>query len=94
MAHRSVEVVIGRILTDEDVLERFTRDPERVLRSFAEQGLELTEVEIAGIAASAGCSWHSLAQTIDGRIRRASFNEPTRPTIRTGRRPARRGRTS
>lgn len=77
MAHRSVEVVVGRILTDEDVLERFVREPEKTLRELVARGLELTEVEIAGLAASAGCSWSALAESIDARIRKASFG-PTR----------------
>lgn len=94
MSHRSVEVVVGRILTDEDVLGRFVREPERTLRQLVEQGLELSEVEIAGLAASAGCSWHALARTIDGRILRASFRPPAPATTRSRRRPGRRGRAS
>lgn len=45
MSQRSVELVIGKLATDEDFRRRFAASPEAALAQAAAGGLELTAVE-------------------------------------------------
>jgi hypothetical protein len=46
MSHRTIERVIGRLLTDEELRLEFTRSPKKTLSVLAEQGWELTRLEV------------------------------------------------
>lgn len=72
--HRNVEILIGRLATDPELQRRFARSPEAVLR---EQGLELTELECAALAATDPGAFRVLAAALDRRIRRASPGKTT-----------------
>jgi hypothetical protein len=61
MSHRTIERVIGRLLTDEELRLEFTRAPTRTLAVLAEQGWELTRLEI------------DTAARIDSRLQRCSL---------------------
>src|SRR5438477_212288 len=45
MAHKTVQFIIGRILTDEELREKFLVAPVETLSAFRESGLELTDAE-------------------------------------------------
>jgi putative modified peptide len=45
MSQRNVELVIGKLATDEDFRRRFAANPEAALAQAAAGGLELTPVE-------------------------------------------------
>jgi hypothetical protein len=79
MSHRSVEVIIGRLATDEDLRQRFRAAPEPTLRDLAAQGLELTATEIASIVACGRRCMDAIAGTIDPRLERASLKPAPRP---------------
>ena len=56
MAHRTIERIIGRLLTDEDLRLKFKRSPKRTLAELAEHGWELTRIEVeACLAQRSGC---------------------------------------
>ncbi len=46
MAQRTVQLIIGQILTDEEFRSDFLERPLDTLRSLRERGLELTNLEI------------------------------------------------
>jgi hypothetical protein len=94
MSQRSVEAVIGRLATDEDLRRRFREAPERVLRELAADGLELTTTEVASLVACGRRCVDAIAGVIDPRLEKASLktrNEgarvesPQRPTWRDDR---------
>ena len=99
MSHRRVEIVIGRLVTDDELLTRFLTAPEEVLRALSAEGLELTPIEFASLAASAGPAWRALARSLDARLCKASLEPspfkaaPPGPSKRQVK-PGRRGRTS
>ena len=67
--HRHVEQLIGRLVTDALLRSRFAEQPLEVLQ---EQGLELSEVEIAALTAIAPSAIHTFAAAIDARLRKAT----------------------
>jgi hypothetical protein len=67
--HRNVETFIGRLATDPQLLERFARQPRRVLD---EQGLDLSEIEVAALVATDPDVFRALASALDARLCRAS----------------------
>lgn len=70
--HRNVEQLLGRLATDPKLRRRFAANPEHLLRELAETGLELTEVELAALAATRPESLHAFAAALDARLRRAA----------------------
>jgi len=67
--HRNVELLIGRLATDQGLRRRFEKRPLEVLR---EQGLELTEVELVALAALSPDALRVFSARLDSRIRKAS----------------------
>ena len=67
--HKNVEILIGRLATSRSLQKRFARNPIETLR---EQGLELTEVEIAALAAVDPKAFAILTKALDARLRKAS----------------------
>ena len=51
MAQRSIELFIGRLITDEGFREAFIDNPGAAVRMFVDAGSELTTVEIAALRA-------------------------------------------
>lgn len=66
--HKSVEVLIGRLATDPELQRRFAEQPFAVLH---EQRLELTEVEIAALAALDPDDLRAFTAALDQRLRKA-----------------------
>jgi hypothetical protein len=73
MAHRSVEILIGRLVTDEDLRDRFKAEPREILRSAQQRGLVLTAAEADALLASPVALWECLAATLDPRLQKASL---------------------
>ena len=71
MAQRSIEVLIGRLLTDEALREEFLRNASRALQTFCETGHELTTVEISAFLATPSDIWSKVAKEIDPRLQKA-----------------------
>ncbi len=75
MSHRYVEIVIGRLATDEELRRRFEEAPEATLRELVAQGLELTETEIASMLACGERCVKALAGAVDPRLQKANLKE-------------------
>ncbi len=73
MAQRSVELLIGRLVTDEGFRAMFVRNPAATLTQFVEWGYELTSLEIAALEATDFGLWTRTAQQVDPRLQKASL---------------------
>lgn len=77
MAHRNVEIVIGRLLTDEGFRGRFLHTEDGV-SEIAEAGLELTPAELTALRATGASAWAAMAAQIDARLQKVSLPAPSR----------------
>jgi hypothetical protein len=78
LAQRIVEVLIGRLITDEDFRSEFLQDPESVLAGLPDRGLELSRSEIAALLNTDRSLWSRVADVVDPRLQKASLKtEPT-----------------
>ena len=73
MSQRSVQLVIGRLLTDEELRAGFVERPRDTLAELREQGFELTDDEIDALARSDAKAWPAMARRIHPRLRRCSL---------------------
>jgi hypothetical protein len=85
MSQKSVEAIIGKLVTDEDLRVRLRTAPGATLRAFREAGLELTPVEHASLLALDPEACERFARRLDPRIQKVSLRA-TRP-LRAPRRP-------
>jgi len=74
VSQRNVEVLIGRLLTDEGFRQRFLADPRVVLRELVEQGTHLTFLEIDALTAIDLTLWRTVAEQIDPRLQKAQLS--------------------
>lgn len=87
MSQANVERIVGRLVTDEDFRREFRSDPERVVRSLAERGLELTRAEVAALVTLDPLTFDRFADALDPRLQKASLRAPL-PAPRAAGRPA------
>lgn len=73
MSQRNVEIVIGRLVTDDAFRAMFLRDPAATLTQFIESGYELTSLETAALRAIDPSLWTRTADQIDSRLQRVSL---------------------
>ena len=73
MAQRSVETLIGRLMTDEAFRSAFAADANSVLSGFVESGHELTRLEISALCATPFSVWERAAEDIDSRLQKIAF---------------------
>ena len=78
MAQRIIEMLIGRLITDEEFRSEFIRDPEKTLTELSEQGLELSRTEVAALVSTDPALWTRTADAIDPRLQKASFKTVVR----------------
>ncbi|HZR25292.1 MAG TPA: Os1348 family NHLP clan protein [Vicinamibacterales bacterium] len=70
MSQKTVQLIIGRILTDEELRQKFLVSPVETLSSFRESGLELTDAEIDALTSTDRTLWKDGANRIDSRLQR------------------------
>jgi hypothetical protein len=70
MSQRNVEMVIGKLATDEGFRRRFATSPEVVLAEAAGAGLELTPVEQRALADLEMAACERFAACLDPRIQK------------------------
>ena len=74
MAQKNVQLIIGRVLTDEEVRADFLKRPNATLASLRDQGFELTNIEVDALTRTDGQLWRCGAEWIDPRIQRCRLN--------------------
>jgi hypothetical protein len=74
MSHRSIEVLIGRLITDEAFRRAFLSSPYSVIGSFILTGHELTATEIMALTATPADLWQLVAEQVDCRLQKASLS--------------------
>jgi hypothetical protein len=78
VAHRIIEMLIGRLITDEQFRSEFLRNPEATLVALRDSGLELSRTEIAALVNTDPMLWVRAAATIDPRLEKASLKNEAR----------------
>jgi hypothetical protein len=73
MGQRSVEILIGRLVTDEELRRRFLAEPRETIRLAQQGGLALTATEVDALLASPVVLWEILAAALDRRLQKASL---------------------
>jgi hypothetical protein len=74
MSQRSVERVIGRLVTDEAFRRRFGRDPGTALREMTECGAELTGSELRALSCLDAGLAADFAAVIDPRLQKTDLH--------------------
>lgn len=73
MSQKTVQAIVGRLLTDEEFRLDFLRHPQATLATMRDQGLELTAREIEALVRTDRTLWTDGAARIDPQLQRASF---------------------
>jgi hypothetical protein len=73
MSQRTVERLIGRLVTDEELRLQFTRAPKEALAALAEQGWELTGVEVDALLHTDVRLWSDAGARLDPRLQCSSL---------------------
>jgi hypothetical protein len=79
VSQRIIELLIGRLITDEAFRTDFLHAPERTLRAACAGGLEITATEIAALVGTDPRIWERTADAIDPRLQKARLT--TKETI-------------
>jgi hypothetical protein len=70
---RSIEILIGRLITDEEFRHAFQRDPHATLGAAQQWGLELSLGEIRALTSADRSMWDRFADEVDARLQKASL---------------------
>lgn len=70
MAHKAVQLLIGQILTDEELRGRFLNQPVETLAALGERGIELSKNEIDALLLTDMRLWQAGPKWIDSRLQR------------------------
>jgi hypothetical protein len=73
MSQRNVQLLIGRLLTDEELRHRFVRAPFDTLTDLSAQGWELTCGEIEALVQTDAHVWGWAAARLPSRLQRCSL---------------------
>lgn len=71
--HRSVEILIGRLVTDDAFRKEYRRDPHATLAAVVQLGLELSASEARALIRTDQSLWDRVAGEIDPQLRKASL---------------------
>ena len=72
MSQKSVEILLGKLVTDEELRHRFRADPVGALR---QTGLELTSVETDALRSIDPKALDRLARSLDSRLQKAALHD-------------------
>lgn len=75
---RIIEMLIGRLITDEQFRTQFLHDPKGTLLDLCDRGLELSPTEIAALVATDLSLWARTADAVDPRLQKVSFKNEVR----------------
>lgn len=72
MSQKSVEILLGKLVTDEEMRHRFRADPVGALR---QAGLELTPVETEALRSVDPKALDRLARSLDPRLQKVALHD-------------------
>jgi hypothetical protein len=75
MSQKTVQRLIGRLLTDEEMRLRFLEDPVGSLNALQDEGFALTSTEIEALVQTERAMWSEAADRIDPRLQRSSLRD-------------------
>lgn len=75
MSQRGVEVILGRLATDEALRKRFVAGTRRTLEELQAQGLELSALEQAALEGLDTATLERFAEALDPRLQKAALVE-------------------
>ena len=78
LSQRIIEMLIGRLITDEQFRAAFLSNPERTLLDLREIGLELSTTEITALLNTDPTLWTRTADAIDPRLQKVSLRNEAR----------------
>jgi hypothetical protein len=78
LAQRTIEMLIGRLITDEQFRSEFLHDPEKTLLELRDMGLDLSKTEIAALVNTDPTLWSRTGDAIDPRLQKASLKNEAR----------------
>ena len=84
MSHRGVEIVLGRLATDEALRRRFRQAPAAVLRELMTFGIELSPSELGTLESLDPSAVHRFAEALDPRLQKAVLVAPVAGEERDG----------
>jgi hypothetical protein len=70
---RVIEMLIGRLITDEQFRAQFLGNPEQTLAELCERGMELSGTEVAALLNTDPTLWARTADAVDPRLQKASL---------------------
>jgi len=73
MSQKAVEIVLGRLASDEATRRRFREAPAATLAELVALGLELSAVERAALESLDAAAVERFAQAVDSRLQRAEL---------------------
>jgi hypothetical protein len=76
MSQKTVQLLIGQIVTDEELRRRFLRQPLETLTALRDRGIELTACEIEALVDTDQQLWNATADRIHPRLQRCSLRTP------------------
>ena len=77
MSQKNVQLVIGRLLTDEDLRRAFVQAPYDTLLAMTARGWELTPGEIDALLETDSALWEAVAHKLPSRLQRCSMRTDT-----------------
>jgi hypothetical protein len=78
LAQRIIEMLIGRLITDERFRAEFLAAPERTLFDLADHGFDLSRTEIAALVNTDPSVWARAADALDPRLQKVSLTGEVR----------------
>jgi DNA-binding NarL/FixJ family response regulator len=79
MSKWGVQMVIGKLIADDTFRQRFEARGYETLAKLCEQGIDLSDTEVAGFLQTDRHLWAVLARRIDRRLRIGRFVRPPEP---------------
>jgi hypothetical protein len=74
VTQRSIEILIGRLVTDEAFRDAFAADRDAALARFVAAGHDLTPLELALVRSMAAERWRKAAAHVDPRLQKANLS--------------------
>ena len=75
MAHKSVEVLLGKLVTDESLRHRFKADRPGAIKDLGVFGLEFTPVEIEALCSTDLEACEQFATSLDPRLKKSPMGD-------------------